>query len=203
MPKLRHVLLANRNALGWETPHQAIAAAKMLGHGDHNEQPDAFKAPGRGPGGGPDATPYNITALLLAALVGGPQTQSAGAVQTLYSAPHGATAADESSDIVPEGADDLADLHVPLPCPVTREGVCGDAVRACLADPVLAARVDRIEVRRGAVDGTIFWRDGRASRFVRFNDRRERRERDARGELRTVAIVGGALLVKLAREIAS
>ncbi len=192
--KLRQLIAVHAPSLGW-TQNQAIEIAKIVGQGV-----DDFKAPGRGPGGGPDATPYNAALMVLAALAShGPQTRMAGVVQRLYvTRPAGS-----DSGVAAIVGDPEARPENPWAvCPATGAPCFGDALKAILASSALADRVASIDVRRGANDATIHMTDGTVSRFVDDYEARQIEHIDAQGDIRAIATIGGRLLADIARDLA-
>ena len=163
--------------------------------------PLAPKRPG--PGGGPGATPINTTRLILAALSGEQHISSPAAAMRLYAAPlSGNDEAEEfQPGLIPETIP-AKPTHALTRCGITGAVCLGDAVVAIFANPTLAETIDRIEVRQGNADASLYARDGRVSRFVSFADRLAIDAGDAAGTFRKVAIVGGVVLAEVAREIA-
>ena len=142
----------------------------------------AFDAPelaatGRGPASGPDATPYSVALLLLGAWSGADRNKVAVAARRLFVAPLA-------------GAADPAD---PPECPITGALVLGSAVQYILADPSLAARIDRIELRQGAEVAAIYAVDGTVSRFT---------GEPRPSTFRVFTVVDGAALFALATDLA-
>lgn len=195
--KLCHFLHLHAGALGW-TPRQAAAVATALGHGAPD---DAFAASHPGRGGGPDATPYNTALIVLAALAGGPQTQARAAAVGLFGTPQEG-GPDDAATIVEPGYDSAAEFAAEVRAVLARSAQFGDILAVLLAQPALAAAVDRIEVHRGACDATLHRRGLHPVRFVAPSTAREGAARDARGELRCVATLGGDVLAELARDLA-
>src|SRR6478609_6521687 len=79
--KFRRLTAMHAGALGM-TETQIVELGKILSNDP--TLGDDLKADRRGPGGGPDATPYNMTKVVMAALANGPQTRAAQAVISLY-----------------------------------------------------------------------------------------------------------------------
>jgi len=198
--KLRHFLgCYAEDAMGMKF-WTAIALAKKLVR--DAQTAEGLEATGRGPGSGPDATPYAVAKLLIAALADVPSSEVPKAVPLLYLTAYegndtGAGAWADEDGAEPPSKD--------IPCPLTGALLFGEAMKALLSDAALTARVDRVEVRRGAKDASIYWRDGdalRRSRFVTDYDRAELDGFDARGKFRAVCSIGGAMLRDMAEAIA-
>lgn len=156
----------------------------------------------RGPGGGPDATPMTTTLLALAALSGAQHIVSPVAALHLYAAPLSGN--DEAEEFQPGLVGDVITAklgNVLARCPLTQAVCFGDAVVAIFGNAEIAEQIHRIEVRQGEADATIYARDGRVSRFVSVSDRQSIDARNMAGTFRKVAIVGGATLAEVAREI--
>lgn len=198
--KLRQFLGRHaEKSLGKKT-WSAVDLTKSIAREDPGDP--AFQATGRGPGSGPEATPYNVTKLLLAALADVPHPDAPKAVFGLYTVQ--AEGNDSGKGSIIGDSTDLAISDEVKTCRLTGMLMFGEAVKALLADPVLAERVQRIEVRRGLNDATIHWRAGDAlhrTRFVSDYDRARADEEDQQGHFRAVSSIGGAMLRELASDL--
>ncbi len=193
--KYRAFLLTFSHLLGM-TETQAVELSKVL-QADPEYGQD-FKADRRGPGGGPDATPYNVTKLLIATLAGGPQTRARLMVPTVYSLqPEGSDSG--VAEIVPDGAP--VDITNPsLPCEITGARFFGDAIQAILKSPRLAERIRQIDVVRGGAVARIVTTDAREQWFgddVSLSDFRAGRSPQL------ISSLVGSVLADMARDIAS
>lgn len=198
--KLRQFLGQHaEKSLGKKT-WSALDLAKSIAREGSGDQ--AFQATGRGPGSGPNATSYNVTKLLLAALADVPHPDAPKAVFELYRT---LTEGSES------GVGSLDDGTTPElrseanRCGLTNQVTFGEAVMALLDNPRLAARVKCVEVRRGVADASIYWHhngEERRSRFVTDYDRARVAEEDQQGVFRAVSSIGGAMLCELANDLA-
>ena len=200
--KLRQFLGQHaEKSLGKKT-WSALDLAKWIAR--ENPGDAAFQATGRGPGSGPEATPYNVTKLLLAALADVPHPDAPKAVFGLY------TVQAEGNDsgvgsIIEDGTYRASSDEMKV-CRLTGMLMFGEAVQTLLADPVLAERVQRIEVRRGLNDATIHWRADDAlhqTRFISDYDRARADEEDEQGHFRAVSSIGGTMLRELASDLVS
>ena len=192
--KLRTFLLAHAPALGWATPAVALKAMQSITPADTT---GALAAHGRGPASSPEATPYAGAVIVLAALAGGPLAKSGAAARALYVTRPAGT----DSGVASLVTDPMPDAPLGA-CLVTGAGCLGDAIKAVLGDRQLAAQVDRIEVRHGGgPSATIIMADGRETRFVNAWDARRHEAWDTGGRVRTVATIGGPLLVAMAADL--
>jgi hypothetical protein len=186
----------HHNALGMSF-NQAVELSKaMVGHpfaGSHLKATGA----GRGPGSGPAANPHNVAMFILAALRGGPQTRSGDAAAELWHLRADFGPADGGWG-TPPGPRSPGMARKRMQHPLRRADCLGNALTATLADPVLAASVDRIEVRRAPLAAGIFMRNGDGIAFVTDAAAAV----DAEG-LRVVATISGAALRSFAADLAA
>jgi hypothetical protein len=86
-------------------------------------------------------------------------------------------------------------------CKITGEPSLGDALRAILADPALAARIEKIQVRLGAHDVFISAVSGGLTRFASAEALREFAKEEAAGKVQTYSTISGVGLASIARLI--
>jgi hypothetical protein len=192
--KFRRLTAWHADALGM-TEAQIVQLGKVLS--SDSNLGDDLQAERPGPGGGPDATPYNMTKVVMAALANGPQSLAGEAIFRLYNVQPEGNCNDRGGWV----DDDPAEEPTFICCVITGEGFFGAAVRAILATPALADTIERIEVRRGTNDASIVARDGRVQRFVDHHTAREVADSDQRGDLQVVASLGGLVLAEIARDL--
>lgn len=159
--------------------------------------PDRYGDVRSGPGGGIDATDFTVTFFLIAALIDGPRKDAGERVWRYW-------------HIVPEGSKLVGwgdeKLFVNR-CEFTGATLFGDAVARILTNENLAIRVTEIGVNRATEEAWIEYKDGpdlkeiKRTRFIDEHDERQLENLRHFGTMRAQAVIGGAALYRLFRDV--